>query len=84
MKSVKIPNTTNGIKNPTAYTPTNTLPSNAVFAPDAIINTEDNIGPTQGVQAKLKVNPIKSATSGPTFPVPHNGLIRLSRFRKSL
>jgi len=43
------------------------LPNRPVFAPEAIINTEDNAGPTHGVQAKLKVNPIINAISGLTF-----------------
>ncbi len=49
---------------PIVYTPTNNMPIVAELALDIIINTVDKAGPTHGVHAKLKVNPMNKAVKG--------------------
>ena len=50
--------------NPSVYTPISRNPSPLLCALPAIRSTLVSAGPTQGVQAKLNVNPMISAVSG--------------------
>jgi len=57
------------------------FPANALVAFDARIKTEASAGPTQGVHAKLNVNPIMYASIGFIFP-PIFRFILFSTFKK--
>ena len=61
---VKIPTARKGMTKPSVYTPTNRNPFAEEEEEEAINSTLPSVGPTQGVQAKLKVKPSSSATSG--------------------
>ena len=58
------PTARNGITNPIVYSPISRKPFALVCEADAISSTLERAGPTQGVQAKLKVKPISRAVSG--------------------
>ena len=61
---VKIPTSKNGTTNPKVYTPIRAIPFALVPAVAAIRRTLVRVGPTQGVHAKLNVNPITNAVHG--------------------
>lgn len=61
---VNMPTAKKGRIKPRVYTPISTKPIPRVAAEPAISSTLVSAGPTQGVQAKLKVNPSSSAVSG--------------------
>ena len=61
---VNKPTARNGSTNPRVYTPIRTNPAILDAADAAIKSTLVRAGPTQGVHAKLKVNPIKRAVTG--------------------
>ena len=62
--AVKIPAARNGRMNPIVYTPISRNPFTLVWALPAMSRTLASAGPTQGVQAKLKVKPRISAVTG--------------------
>ena len=61
---VKSPTAKKGSTNPIVYTPISKNPHSFVLADAAISSTLVRAGPTQGVHAKLKVNPIINAVIG--------------------
>jgi len=74
---VKNPTARNGRTNPRVYTPIRTKPIAFVEAEAAIRSTLARAGPTQGVQAKLKVNPMINAVKGDMARVlRENGSLR--------
>ena len=61
---VNSPTARKGSTKPSVYTPTRRKPLPAAAEEDAIRSTLASVGPTQGVQAKLKVKPRSRATRG--------------------
>ena len=60
---VKSPTARKGSTKPRVYTPISRNPAAEDSAEEAISRTLLRVGPTQGVQAKLKVKPITRATA---------------------
>ena len=76
---VNSPTAKNGSTNPKVYTPISTKPC-AAWAEVAISSTLAKVGPTQGVQAKLKVKPRIRATRGFIATLSKRKGSRASRF----
>ena len=62
---VNRPTSRKGSTKPSVYTPISTKPSTRLSEEPASSSTLVRVGPTQGVQAKLKVKPMTSAGMGP-------------------
>ena len=67
---VNSPTARKGSTKPRGYTPMSSAAAGAEAEDEAIRSTLPSTGPTQGVQAKLKVKPRTRATSGPMVRPP--------------